>query len=113
MSNRSLAETLFFVNLLFINHLSVRACSGVHDRVRGCFGGVRVMFGLCSGSEFIAIWCMCSKTEQSVPDMPCTPVVLLINKASVAAPLHYFTVMFGRAAPFLQYEAETYHKIPA
>ena len=49
MSNRSLAETLFFVNLLFINRLSVRACSGVHDRVRGCFGGVRVMFRLCSG----------------------------------------------------------------
>ena len=46
MRNRSLAETLVFVNLLFISCLSVRACSGVHDRVRGCFGTVRVLFGL-------------------------------------------------------------------
>jgi len=45
MSKRSLAETLVFVNLLYISSLSVRACSGVHDRVRGCFGTVRVMFG--------------------------------------------------------------------
>ena len=49
MSKRSLAETLVFVNLLFISGLSVRACSGVHDRVRVCFGGVRVMFGYRSG----------------------------------------------------------------
>ena len=49
MRNRSLAETLIFVNLLFISCLSVRACSGVHDRVRGCFGTVRVMFGYRSG----------------------------------------------------------------
>ena len=50
MSKRSLAETLVFVKLLFINGLSVRACSGVHDRVRGCFGTVRVVFGYRSGS---------------------------------------------------------------
>jgi len=49
MSKRSLAETLVFVKLLFINGLSVRACSGVHDRVRGCFGTVRVMFRYRSG----------------------------------------------------------------
>jgi len=49
MSNRSLAETLVFVNLLFTSALSVRACSGVHDRVRVCFGTVRVMFGYRSG----------------------------------------------------------------
>jgi len=49
MSKRSLAETLFFVSLLFISSLSVRACSGVHIGVRGCSGTVRVMFGLCSG----------------------------------------------------------------
>ena len=49
MRNRSLAETLVFVSLLFINGLSVRACSGVHIRVRGCFGGVRVVFGYRSG----------------------------------------------------------------
>jgi len=49
MSKRSLAETLVFVNLLFISGLSVRACSGVHDRVRVCFGTVRVMFGYRSG----------------------------------------------------------------
>jgi len=48
--NRSLAETLVFVNLLFISCLSVRACSGVHDRVRVCFGGVRVVFRYRSGS---------------------------------------------------------------
>ena len=50
MRKRSLAETLVFVNLLFTSCLSVRACSGVHDRVRGCFGGVRVMFRYRSGS---------------------------------------------------------------
>jgi len=50
MSNRSLAETLIFVNLLLVSGLSVRACSGVHDRVRGCSGTVRVPFGLCSGT---------------------------------------------------------------
>jgi len=50
MRNRSLAETLVFVNLLFISGLSVRACSGVHDRVRGCFGTVRGLFGYRSGS---------------------------------------------------------------
>ena len=50
MRKRSLAETLVFVNLLFFRGLSVRACSGVHDRVRGCFGTVRVMFGYRSGS---------------------------------------------------------------
>jgi len=50
MRKRSLAETLVFVSLLFISSLSVRACSGVHVGVRGCFGGVRVPFGLCSGS---------------------------------------------------------------
>ena len=50
MRKRSLAETLVLVNSLLISSLSVRACSGVHDRVRGCFGGVRVVFGLCSGS---------------------------------------------------------------
>jgi len=49
MRKRSLAETLVFVNLLFISCLSVRACSGVHDRVRGCFGTVRVMFRYRSG----------------------------------------------------------------
>jgi len=49
MSKRSLAETLVFVSLLFISGLSVRACSGVHDRVRGCFGTVRVMFRYRSG----------------------------------------------------------------
>jgi len=49
MCNRSLAETLVFINLLFISGLSVRACSGVHDRVRGCFGTVRVVFGYRSG----------------------------------------------------------------
>jgi len=49
MRNRSLAETLVFVSLLFISCLSVRACSGVHDRVRVCFGGVRVVFGYRSG----------------------------------------------------------------
>ena len=49
MSKRSLAETLVFVKLLFINGLSVRACSGVHDRVRVCFGTVRVVFGYRSG----------------------------------------------------------------
>jgi len=49
MRNRSLAETLVFVSILFINGLSVRACSGVHDCVRGCFGTVRVMFGYRSG----------------------------------------------------------------
>jgi len=50
MRNRSLAETLIFVNLLVISYLSVLACSGVHDRVRGCFGTVRVLFGWCSGT---------------------------------------------------------------
>ena len=50
MCKRSLAETLVFVNLLYISSLSVRACSGVHDRVRGCFGTVRVMFRYRSGS---------------------------------------------------------------
>jgi len=61
MSKRSLAETLVFVSLLFINGLSVRACSGVHDRVRGCFGGVRVVFGLCSGSVRVlfGLWLIC------------------------------------------------------
>ena len=49
MRKRSLAETLVFVSLLSISSLSVRACSGVHDRVRVCFGGVRVMFGYRSG----------------------------------------------------------------
>ena len=49
MSNRSLAETLVFVNLLFVSSLSVRACSGVHVRVRGCFGTVLVVFGYRSG----------------------------------------------------------------
>jgi len=49
MCKRSLAETLVFINLLFISGLSVRACSGVHDRVRGCFGTVRVVFGYRSG----------------------------------------------------------------
>ena len=49
MRKRSLAETLVFVNLLFISCLSVRACSGVHVGVRGCFGTVRVMFGYRSG----------------------------------------------------------------
>ena len=49
MSKRSLAETLVFVSLLFISSLGVRACSGVHVGVRGCFGGVRVPFGFCSG----------------------------------------------------------------
>ena len=64
MSKRSLAETLVFVSFLFISSLGVRACSGVHDRVRGCFGTVRVMFryrsgyvrvmfGLCSGYRFL------------------------------------------------------------
>ena len=56
MSKRSLAETLVFVSLLFINGLSVRACSGVHIRVRGCFGGVRVVFGYRSGPGFFAIF---------------------------------------------------------
>ena len=66
MSNRSLAETLIFVNLLLVSGLSVRACSGVHDRVRGCFGTVRVMFryrsgyvrvmfGLCFWGEYLDI----------------------------------------------------------
>jgi len=36
--------------LLFVSGLSVRACSGVHNRVRGCFGTVRVVFGYRSGS---------------------------------------------------------------
>jgi len=49
MSKRSLAETLVFVSLLFTSALSVRACSGVHDRVRVCLGTVRVMFGYRSG----------------------------------------------------------------
>ena len=49
MSNRSLAETLVFVNLLFVSGLSVRACSGVHVDVRVCFGTVRVVFGYRSG----------------------------------------------------------------
>jgi len=49
MRKRSLAETLVFVSLLSISSLSVRACSGVHVRVRGCFGTVRVMFGYRSG----------------------------------------------------------------
>ena len=49
MSNRSLAETLVLVSLLFTSALSVRACSGVHDRVRVCLGTVRVMFGYRSG----------------------------------------------------------------
>ena len=56
MRKRSLAETLVFVNLLFFSGLSVRACSGVHDRVRGCFGTVRVMFGYRSGYDFWAIF---------------------------------------------------------
>jgi len=50
MRKRSLAETLVLVSLLLTSCLSVRACSGVHDRVRGCFGTVRVVFGLCSGT---------------------------------------------------------------
>jgi len=49
MRNRSVTETLVFVSLLFISSLSVRACSGVQVRVRGCFGTVRVMFGYRSG----------------------------------------------------------------
>ena len=49
MSKRSLAETLVFINLLFISCLSVRACSGVHVRVRVCFGTVRVVFRYRSG----------------------------------------------------------------
>ena len=71
MRNRSLAETLIFVNLLFISCLSVRACSGVHDRVRGCFGTVRVPFGLCFGTVrvmfgllFLRDFSLSAKTEQ-------------------------------------------------
>ena len=56
MSNRSLAETLIFVNLLLVSGLSVRACSGVHDRVRGCSGTVRVLFGYRSGSVRVLIF---------------------------------------------------------
>ena len=56
MSKRSLAETLVFVSLLFTSALSVRACSGVHDRVRVCLGTVRVMFGYRSGPVFWAIF---------------------------------------------------------
>ena len=61
MSKRSLAETLVFVKLLFINGLSVRACSGVHDRVRGCFGTVRVMFRYRSGyvRVMFGLWLIC------------------------------------------------------
>ena len=56
MSKRSLAETLFFVSLLFISSLSVRACSGVHIGVRGCSGTVRVMFGYRSGTVRVLIF---------------------------------------------------------
>ena len=56
MSKRSLAETLIFVTLLFISGLSVRACSGVHDHVRGCFGTVRVMFRYRSGYVRVIGW---------------------------------------------------------
>ena len=59
MRNRSLAETLVFVSLLFISSLSVRACSGVHVRVRGCSGCVRVPFGSCILGDF---W-LCSKKQ--------------------------------------------------
>ena len=61
MRKRSLAETLVFVNSLFVSGLSVRACSGVHDCVRGCFGGVRVMFGLCFGTVRV-MFGLCSGT---------------------------------------------------
>ena len=71
MSKRSLAETLFFVNLLLFSGLSVLACSGVHDRVRGCFGTVRVMFRYRSGYVRVmfgllvfALFWMYRKTEQ-------------------------------------------------
>ena len=67
MSNRSLAETLIFVNLLLVSGLSVRACSGVHDRVRGCSGTVRVPFGLCSGCGIFAIFCYRQKATQFIP----------------------------------------------
>ena len=60
MRKRSLAETLVFVNSLFVSGLSVRACSGVHDRVRGCFGTVRVVFGLCSGTVRV-LFGLCEK----------------------------------------------------
>ena len=43
MRNRSLAETLVFVNLLLISELSVRGFTFV-------FGGVSVLFGVCSGT---------------------------------------------------------------
>ena len=71
MRKCSLAETLVFVSLLFISGLSVRACSGVHDRVRGCFGTVRVPFGLCFGTVrglfgllFLRDFSLSAKTEQ-------------------------------------------------
>ena len=71
MSTRSLAETLVFVSFLFISSLGVRACSGVHDRVRGCFGTVRVMFRYRSGYVRVmfgllvfALFWMYRKTEQ-------------------------------------------------
>ena len=68
MSNRSLAETLVLVSLLFISGLSVRACSGVF---RYCSGYVRVPFGLCSGTVrvlyFGRVLGMCQKSEQFIP----------------------------------------------
>jgi len=69
MCNRSLAETLVFINLLFVSGLSVRACSGVHDRVRGCFGTVRVMFGWCSGGVRalnLSLFCLCAKKQNNL-----------------------------------------------
>ena len=81
MRNRSLAETLVFVSLLFISSLSVRACSGVHDRVRGCFGTVRVVFGYRSGyvrvsfgSCILGDFWLCSKKQNKwVLSVPKTP----------------------------------------
>jgi len=81
MGNRSLAETLVFVNLLFISSLSVRACSGVHNRVRGCFGTVRVMFGYrsgyvralfgyCSGTGFLRQILFAPKNRTALNFMP-------------------------------------------
>jgi len=47
-------NVFIFVILLFISGLSVRACSGLFDSVRGRFGYVRGVFlgvfGHCSGS---------------------------------------------------------------
>jgi hypothetical protein len=55
MRNRSLVEMLVFVSLLFTSSLGVRSCPDAHVRVRGCFGTVWAMFGLCLGYGFLAI----------------------------------------------------------